>query len=685
MLFAAIIIVNSSFVAYGEQVKTEIYVSKDGNDSGDGSKQNPLATIAGARDMIRKMKNEKGLPRGNVYVYVGNGEYFTENSIEFDSRDSGTADSQIIYKNSGDGQASILGGIKLKGFNKISDKEQLSRLKENVRDFVYCVELSDYGINKVDDYDCIGMGIRTLDYGSVQVYYNGNKLQIAKYPNEGYLKTGTVLDGGTWNAVTEDPNDESKRSPVFKYDYSGVKQWKDYYDIWITGYLQYDWADIMAKVKSFDLKNSSLELAHSVPYSVAEDRKFCFVNVFEELDTPGEYYIDRKTNILYIYPPGDIQTADVELALLKDPLIKINDASYIKFEGLNFGLDRANVFELDNCNAITVDSCDISQNVKDAIMAYDCTNCNFVNNKIYNMGARGIFIKKRDLGDIVMCNNKVINNEIHDYQQIETTYRAGISIQSIGDYAGHNEVYNATHYALNFAGNYNVFEYNDIHDVLLMADDSGTTYTGRSWLNSRNTFRYNYYHDIPNGTGTWHTQGIYFDDMLFGNEVYGNVFEGVQNAVFLHGGRNTEIHDNIFINCENSVYIKHYAGLCGPEGHMYKKIIPEVQERVLKYPEWGKEFSEIVAAINDDPEEPKYNKIYNNLMYNTPLPLLDATASPTAVVENNYITVDSKIFSDYDNGDYTVKTNSVVFSKIPDFKGASVKDIGLLDEKYLCE
>ena len=194
MLFAAIIIVNSSFVAYGEQVKTEIYVSKDGNDSGDGSKQNPLATIAGARDMIRKMKNEKGLPRGNVYVYVGNGEYFTENSIEFDSRDSGTADSQIIYKNSGDGQASILGGIKLKGFNKISDKEQLSRLKENVRDFVYCVELSDYGINKVDDYDCIGMGIRTLDYGSVQVYYNGNKLQIAKYPNEGYLKTGTVLD-----------------------------------------------------------------------------------------------------------------------------------------------------------------------------------------------------------------------------------------------------------------------------------------------------------------------------------------------------------------------------------------------------------------------------------------------------------------------------------------------------------
>src|SRR6202022_2581654 len=42
-------------------------------------------------------------------------------------------------------------------------------------------------------------------------------------------------------------------------------------------------------------------------------------NIFEELDAPGEWYLDEKTATLYFYPPAglDLKTATVEAVRLR--------------------------------------------------------------------------------------------------------------------------------------------------------------------------------------------------------------------------------------------------------------------------------------------------------------------------------------------------------------------------------
>jgi hypothetical protein len=42
-------------------------------------------------------------------------------------------------------------------------------------------------------------------------------------------------------------------------------------------------------------------------------------NIFEELDAPGEWFLDSKHNVLYFYPPAgvDLATAAIEAVRLR--------------------------------------------------------------------------------------------------------------------------------------------------------------------------------------------------------------------------------------------------------------------------------------------------------------------------------------------------------------------------------
>lgn len=93
-----------------------IFVAPGGNDEHPGTIERPLATIHAARDRIRQMKAEEGLPGGGVTVFLRGGEYVFDRidqdmlragpgtgiyatgfKLEYEA-DSGTAEAPILYR-----------------------------------------------------------------------------------------------------------------------------------------------------------------------------------------------------------------------------------------------------------------------------------------------------------------------------------------------------------------------------------------------------------------------------------------------------------------------------------------------------------------------------------------------------------------------------------------------------------
>ena len=48
---------------------------------------------------------------------------------------------------------------------------------------------------------------------------------------------------------------------------------------------------------------------------IRADQRFYAYNLLEELDAPGEWYLDRQKGLLYFYPPSDCQEADVRFSV----------------------------------------------------------------------------------------------------------------------------------------------------------------------------------------------------------------------------------------------------------------------------------------------------------------------------------------------------------------------------------
>lgn len=109
-----------------------IFVATSGDNGSPGTIEAPLATIHAARDRIRALKAESGLPEGGVTVFLRGGEYVL-NTLDFDEmlgrvgtpshgsaaafklerKDSGTEQSPILYRAYGDEVVTLTRGPKV--------------------------------------------------------------------------------------------------------------------------------------------------------------------------------------------------------------------------------------------------------------------------------------------------------------------------------------------------------------------------------------------------------------------------------------------------------------------------------------------------------------------------------------------------------------------------------------------
>lgn len=540
----------------------EFYIAVNGNDTNPGTKESPFATPAGALAAIRAAR-EHAQAQNNispVTVHIMAGEYRVD-GLHFDARDGGSARAPVLWQ--AEGNVVFNGGMALDAarFGALTADEK-ARLHGDAKEKVVCADLSALGLSRADWGELCPIGsyhtARMYDGYKAQpmwceLFVDDRRQEIARYPDAGYLHTEEPVFEGQGREHQgkrkySDPEWAVLRNPqtdIYRLDKETARRtagWKTTDGAWVFGYPMYGWADMSAPVTRINAETGEMELAWVSLYGMKPHAPYYFYNIFEELDAPGEWYLDRETGRLYLYPDCDLVAADINLSLTTKPILSSDGADYITFSGITFTGTRADavVFSGDH---IKVENCTV-KNVAGNAVVLTGNNNTVIGCEIMHTGRGGVILTGGDRNTLTPSGCTVEENHIHHIAEIFRTYQPAVKLYGVGNLCRHNCIHDSAHMAIGFYGNNHIMEYNKIYEVCQIADDSGAIYAGRDYTISGNVVRYNYFHDMKseadNHIGIF---GMYCDDNLGGCTIVGNVFEHCQSALLLHGG-----HDMVFSN-----------------------------------------------------------------------------------------------------------------------------------------
>ena len=337
--------VSAADPAHGSLVTgIEIHVSPDGADTQSGTVQAPVKTPEAARILARKHAGKEP-----ITIIFADGVYYLDQTLVFTDEDSGSKSAPVVYKAAHEGKAVLSGGIPL--------KLQWTPHKD--------------GISKA----ATPAGLE-LD----QLFVNGARQHMARYPNYDPAKTTVPYRGSAADAIA--PERAAKwANPVGGYIHAmHAARWGGYH-YRITG------------------KNDKGEVTYeggwqnNRPSGMHKSARMV-ENIFEELDAPGEWFHDRKTNTLYFYPPAglDLAKATVEGVRLAT-LIEVRGTQqkpvrFVTFDGFVFRHTVRTFME----NKEPLLRSDWTIYRGGAILLGGAEDCNLLNCFIDQPGANAVFV-----------------------------------------------------------------------------------------------------------------------------------------------------------------------------------------------------------------------------------------------------------------------------------------------------
>lgn len=695
-LFAAVNVCAAELSDHGY-----VYVATDGRDTNPGTLDAPLLTFYAARDKARQLKKSGNYPNG-VTVLVRGGVYTFDKQLRLTEQDS-----DVTWANYGDEKVTISGGVNLEGkdFVKAENEPILDRVvDEQARGKIYMLDLKKYGITDVgepylpgaysynDWFMEAGLPLSVKpEAPASELLFNGESLTIARYPNTGNINIETVIEEG-W----QDPNwlggppkgVEVTDGFTIKIKDDRLKYWTNAPEnsILMFGNWRYNWADQTVPLKSINVEKKEITSATPSRYSLAANRGFYVFNLIEELDKAGEYYLDYDNCVIYVIPPEDISKAQIKLSLLDKELVYMENTKNILFDGIDATATRNHVFGIHGGENNRINNSEISYTASRVIEVIGGKNNGVTNCHIHDVEG-GITLDGGDKKTLTLCNNYAINNHIERYSRLSTTYVSAIRVNGVGTIAMHNEIHNAPHFAIDFNGQLNKIMYNNIYDVLQITEDAGAIYGGLNWAGRGVQVKYNYIHDIHCSIpdvelGVF---GVYMDGGQCDMQVIGNVFENINQdgrGVQIGGGHDNVVMNNMFINCDAALWMVDIMLTQDLNARMYPSYKTLDEEVDLDNNEiWKKTFPNLykLMELSDDEKKlPTGNVFANNLTLNTTL--------CTGIVANNYSDVSKNYsisaqdgFVDFKGKNFTLKEDSPIFKKYPEFRPLPFTRMGRID------
>lgn len=685
--------------AFEKSNANTLYVSPCGCDEADGSRDNPLKSPSEA---LKRLSGKQG---GKI-IFRG-GDYNLSKTVLLTKEHSGTNVSPLILTAEKGETPSFTTSKKLSpsDFGPVSDEKILNRLKPEVRSKVLEIDLRKAGVT---DFGKVG-------HGGAVLQINNIPLTLARYPNEGeelIPMSDRILDPGGYSYAPPEGDSRPGHDPweIGITDPRCLEwEWND--DIWMFGALYAEWGRLYAPIGGFDREKMSMKGKHDFAWGVKYEpnNNYYFFNVLEELDVPGEWFLDRESGKLYLYPPKETLSGDEDIRFIAFAcnVFECREADYVLFDNLTAGRCAGGAFVLSDCRNTLVQRCHVTGtcggggasavNIKGgfrsgviATLIEHFTNC-------------AASVDGGDRPNLIPANNFIQNCII-----INPHMRHGVSCAGCGNILSHNYIHNTT--ICDTGHNEGILEYNVVEGGDTETHDSGMIYVGGGGCSScANHYRYNYFFDFAEND-----YGLYFDDLSRGMYGYGNIIVGNGNTAkdeWHSGGRSFNIHNGGEHCLYNNISID--AGYFAFGGDItywlydlnWNNLAPGILDASLNkrtdvYMGRNPTYKDYVAAVDqyfEDKKDPNYvtksgwaeqrlrkpwcNNFENNVIVRANRPFkLDNGEETATSLDTNFITDEDPGFFDFENKDYRIRPDAPLFKKIPNFEPIPFEKMGPIDD-----
>ena len=716
------------------------YVSTDGLDHNLGTEELPVATLSAARDLIRNYKVTKPYPAEGFTVYVQGGEYAQKDAFVLNEIDAGKPGAGITYRAWNNEKVYLTGGASLPSdqFAKVKDKAIKERLTKEAQKHVRCLSLKDLGITNYGTHKQFGHALSVCP-SPLELYVDDQPMILARYPNEGYVQIEEVIDPGSNPRI----GDYTNKGGIIKYKDERHAVWAGDDDVWFQGTFSNGYADDKIHVESINPTTKEIKFSQPHMYALRGGRDYTHyvaLNILDELDMPGEWYVDRNSGMLYLWPTTEITEASVKISILEDPVVCLEGVSHVTIRdfviengrGIGVYMERGCNNVLAGCTVRNFGTTGIfmGQGAKQTVpyithdhyegvpqsrrvgnysgQIYKYTtwdrqagrNHKILSCDVYNTGTGGIVLSGGNKRQLINGNNIVENCKVHDYNRRNKFRWGGVVVDGCGNIVRHNEIYNSDFQAIFTVGPEHIFEYNNIHHVTLHSDDVSVWYTGRDPSDRGQIIRYNYFHHCGNAKRM--NMGVYCDDSSGGITVFGNVFYQMNLAhgqLYSNTGWDLTMKNNIVIepSHETAVLSPHYytwyggkAPIVFGKGKLFEQRLfvdlnikePPYSER---YPQLTNYMDVIVEGEVWEGMNSRRNVLSTNLIVKPKRPyLIGIRGGKHGVFEdiNNYITQEDPGFVDYENENFMLKEDAEVFDKIEGFEAVPFDKMGLYNDEF---
>jgi hypothetical protein len=508
-------------------------VAPDGDDTNPGTIEKPFATVGKARNAILAARKKVAEFPGAV-VEIRGGTYYLRETVALREWDSGTPAAPIVYRAYREEKPVLVGGRPVTGFAPFRD-----------------------GILQAD---LLAQGFAKFRFR--QLFLDGQRQTMARYPN-------AVADApicGGWAFVAGNPvpmyghvAGEDLKTLVQKPE--DLRTWANPTDGEVFVYPRYNWWNNIVPIASADNVERTITLTKNASFEMRPGDRYYVRGLLEELDAPGEWYLDHRTWKLYFRPPRDLAGAVVVVPTV-DYIFNLNKAKHVTIEGLTLEHCDKSPVNVYKGEGVTVRRCTVRRAVGYIFSAFagirlSGTNCRALGNDIHDLGSRGINVGGGDRETLTPGGNVAENNYIH---HTGVLYKAGVGIRvdGVGNQARHNYIHDTPRGGMSWNGSDHVIEFNHIrHTNREISDTAMINACNGSWVKRGTIIRYNYLHDSiglgKNHQHEWVTPyycwGIYLDNFTCGTTVYGNICARSMNGgPFIHGGVDNVIENNIVID-----------------------------------------------------------------------------------------------------------------------------------------